>query len=312
MQGIFSILIVLAFSPLFIGLLSKFRSLVEARIGPSVFQPYFDLFKLIKKQSLVPEAATWIFKIFPFLYLAGIILVISLTPILSSVSYFSFNSDLILIFSIILFIAFFSILAACDTGTSFAGMAASREGLLTALLEPSYILLVILFALEFKTMNLFEIVLININEKSFLMHPNLLFAAFPFLIILLAENKRFPVDNPNTHLELTMIHEALFLEYSGLELALIEYASMLKTTWFVSLFFTLFYPYLIDRGSGSYGFLIATLFWIVKLVVFAFVLALFEKSTAKFRIFRLPEFISFSLVLIMVAIYAHYFIRMNI
>lgn len=302
-------LFVLALCPLYAGVLSKFRAMIEGRTGPKILQPYFDLYKLSQKEIILPKNSSWIFKLFPYLSLGIMIFLSFVIPVFSTQSIFANHSDLIFIFGLMLFVAFLSILSAADAGTSFVGMGASREAFLVSLIEPTVLMVIMSLAIEFQSSNLYQIVSKNISDKSFLNHPNMIFTAFAFLVIIIIECKRFPVDNPNTHLELTMVHEALLLEYSGKYLAILEYSSALKLTLLSSLFFSIFYPNGISTNNDLNNFGVALLSWGLKMLAFAFLFALFEKSTSKLRIFRVPELISFSLAMAVISIFAHYFTK---
>ncbi len=304
-----STIVLLVSAPLIAGILAKFRAMIEGRQGPRILQCYYDLAKLCNKESIVPESSSWIFRLYPYLALALLVLLSLAIPVLSTVSIYFNLGDAVFVFGILLLIAFLSTLAAMDTGTAFAGLGASRESFTMMLIEPTVLVLIMSLAVEFQTTNLFAIVTQNIADRSFLLHPNMVFTAVAFLIIIIVECKRFPVDNPNTHLELTMVHEALLLEYSGKYLALLEYCSMLKFTLLASLFFSLFYPYGISLELSPSAFGQAAYLWLVKMLAFCLIFAIFEKSTAKLRVFRIPELTSFSLALAMIAIFAHYFIR---
>jgi len=206
-------------------------------------------------------------------------------------------------------ISFFMMLASLDAGTAFGGLGASREALISALVEPAILLSILGLSLIFNTTNLFSLVADNSSDWALVSHPSIFFIAIAFLILLAAETKRFPFDNPSTHLELTMIHEAMLLEYSGKYLAFMEYASMLKLSIYSSLFFSLFFSNAMANSPDPYEFSISVVFWFAKMVVFAFCLAWFEKSSAKLRLFRLPETLSFALVLTLIAVFAHYYIQ---
>jgi formate hydrogenlyase subunit 4 len=299
----------LIFAPFFTGMLNKFRAKLEFREGPSVFQAYYDLRKLLSKELIIPETSSWIFRFFPYLVLSLTISLVFFLPTFFSKSDLWYFSDLIFIFGIFALISFFMVLASFDAGTSFVGMGSSREAFLVSLTEPVLMLIVLALSLEFKTSNLFSITKQTSNGFEFISHPVLFFLAVAFLIVMLVENKRFPFDNASTHLELTMVHEALVLEYSGKYLAMLEYASMLKLTIFANLFSALFFSFGISDCSCLSQLCLALLVWFIKLLIIAFFLALFEKSTAKLRLFKIPELMSFAVVLSLIAVFGHYFIQ---
>jgi len=303
-------LLILLTAPLITGVLNKLRSRIESRQGPSVFQPYYDLHKLLNKELILPEASSWIFRLFPYFVLIVTVLVSFLLPVFFDDSLFAYFSDLIFIFALFVLVAFFMVLASFDAGTSFVGMGSAREAFLVSLIEPVAMLIVFALSMEFGSSNLFNIVRQNISGFELFSHPSSFFVAIAFLTLILAEAKRLPVDNPSTHLELTMIHEALLLEYSGKYLAMLEYASMLKLSILLSLFFSLFFSWGMAQNAGFNVLVVALITWGLKMLVSTFFIALYEKSTAKLRLFKVPELLSFALVISLIAIFAHYYIQL--
>lgn len=299
----------LLLAPLITGILNKFRARIEARTGPSIFQPYYDLKKLMAKEIIVPDTSSWVFHLFPYLILTISISLSFLIPIFSLSSEFSYFSDLIFIFALFLLIAFLIILASFDAGTSFVGMGSSREAFLNSLSEPVIMLIILALSLESNSTNLFEIVAESLHGFKLLSDPGSFFVAIAFVIVILTEAKRFPVDNPSTHLELTMIHEALLLEYSGPYLAMLEYASMLKLSLLITMFFSLFFSYGMVDDMSLMGLGSAIGAWLLKMIVFVLFIAFYEKSTAKLRLFKVPELLSFAMVLSLIGIFAHYYIQ---
>lgn len=301
--------VILGLSPLFAGILSKFRANIEGRQGPPILQPYYDLKKLCKKEMILPEASSWIFSLFPYLVLIIMMTLTLVIPVFSIHEGLAYAHDLIFIFALFVLIAFFMVLTSFDTGNSFIGMGASREAFLVSLIEPVILLMIFALAMEFNTSDLFIMVREATTGSILFSHPSSFFIAIAFIVVLLTEAKRFPVDNPNTHLELTMIHEALLLEYSGPYLAMLEYASMLKFTILASIFFSLFFSYGITDGLELGQLTIAALAWFIKMVVLIVLIAFYEKSTAKLRLFKVPELLSFAIVLTLITIFAHIYIE---
>jgi formate hydrogenlyase subunit 4 len=305
--SLLSPLLIIALSPLYIGVINKFRVRFEAREGASILQPYYDLKKLLVKELIIPEQSSFIFRLSPYLCLTGLIILSLLIPVINISSIFAAYSDLIVIFSLFVLLAFFLVLSSVDAGTAFGGFGASREAFLVSLIEPVVLLILMALSLEFNTINLFSIT--DANRLGLMAHPNAFFLAIALLIVILAESKRFPVDNPSTHLELTMIHEALLLEYSGKYLAMLEYASMIKLTILSSLFFALFFPAGIADQLSWTGLSVSILIWSIKMTAFGFFIAWFEKSTAKLRLFKIPELLSFALVLSLISVFTHFYIQ---
>jgi len=308
--SLISPLVLLITAPLLTGILNKLRARIEARKGPSIFQPYYDLKKLLCKEVILPEASSWIFKLFPYLTVIISVCIAALIPGLFTESILSHFSDLIFIFGLLLLLAFFMVLASFDAGTGFVGLGSSREAFLVSLTEPVIMLVIFALSMEFNTTNIFSLIRRNIHGLELISHPSSFFIAIAFLVIILTEAKRFPVDNPSTHLELTMVHEALLLEYSGKYLAMLEYASMLKFSILVTMFFSLFFSYGMATELSLESFLYSFLTWGVKMFAFIICIALYEKSTAKLRLFKVPELLSFAMVLSLIAIFAHFYIQL--
>jgi formate hydrogenlyase subunit 4 len=296
-------------APLLVGFIRRLKARLQGRRGASPLQPYRDLAKLCAKEAVVAENASWIFRATPFL-LAAIMLVITLVvPLLVTRPAFGFAGNIVLVIYLLLAGTFFLALAGLDTGSAFGGMGSSREVMVAALAEPTIIVAIFSLALHAGTTNLGGIVEQLAGERLLALHPGHVLAFLSFFIVALAETGRLPVDNPATHLELTMIHEAMVLEYSGRYLALVEWASSMKLFLLLALLANLFVPWGIPPSGASPGILLGVVALALKLVVLAGLVAVVETLVAKLRLFRVPELLSGSFVLALLSVTAFFFVR---
>jgi formate hydrogenlyase subunit 4 len=289
-------LLVLALAPLLLGFTRKVKARLLARQGPPVVQPYRDLVRLVRKEAVLAENASWLFRSAPYLIFAATWVAAALIPTFATGLYFSWSADLIAITALIGSARFFLALAGMDVGTSFGGLGSSREMLFASLAEPAMIMIVFTVALVAGSTQLSTIADFMLSQGG--LRVSLGMALVALIIVAVAENARIPVDNPATHLELTMVHEAMVLEYSGRHLALIELAAALKLLLYVSLIACIFVPWGIAGSEGGVGgYAIGTAAYIGKLAVGGFLLVVFETSIAKMRVFRVPEFLGAALML---------------
>jgi len=289
-------LLVLALAPLLLGFTRKVKARLLARQGPPVIQPYRDLVRLVRKEAVLAENASWLFRSAPYLIFAATWVAAALIPTFATGLYFSWSADLIAITALIGSARFFLALAGMDVGTSFGGLGSSREMLFASLAEPAMIMIVFTVALVAGSTQLSTIADFMLAHGG--LRVSLALALIALIIVAIAENARIPVDNPATHLELTMVHEAMVLEYSGRHLALIELAAALKLLLYVSLIACIFVPWGIAAGeSGLEAYGIGTAAYVAKLAVGGFLLVVFETSIAKMRVFRVPEFLGAALML---------------
>jgi formate hydrogenlyase subunit 4 len=295
------LVLVPAASPLCIGVIKKLKAKFQNRQGAGIFQPYKDIWKLLHKDEIISKDASWIFRFAPFIVFAVTIAVGASIPVFASFAKNTMTSDLLIVVYTLAIGAFFLALAGMDTGSAFGGFGSSREMTLSALAEGGLIFSLLTVSLISGSTNLFTISSngMLVNGHTF---PAIALAFSGFLIVALAENARFPFDNPATHLELTMIHEAMILEYSGKRLALMEWASANKLFIFASLGANLFFPWGIARSPDVTAILIGIGALIVKIFIFCLIIAVLESSMAKFRFFRLPDLLLISFILNAVAI----------
>jgi formate hydrogenlyase subunit 4 len=295
-QGV-QMLLVLLLAPLLTGYVRKIKARLVRRQGASVFQPYRDLLRLLRKEVVLAENASWLFRVIPYLIFAATWVAAALVPTFATGLIFSWAADLIAIIALLGSVRFFLALAGMDVGTSFGGIGSSREVMIASVAEPAMIMVVFTLALVAGTTQLATL-------AGFLASPavglrvSLGLALIALTMVAIAENARIPVDNPATHLELTMVHEAMVLEYSGRHLAMIEIAAALKLLLYVSLIVGVFVPWgLATSGSGWAAYATGALTYFIKLAVGGFLLALFETAIAKMRVFRVPEFLGAALML---------------
>ena len=290
-------LLVLALAPLLTGLVRKVKARLLRRQGPPLVQPYRDLIRLARKEAIVAESASWLFRIVPYIVFAATWVAAALIPTFATGLLFSWSADLIVIIALLGGARFFLALAGMDVGTSFGGIGSSREAMIATLAEPALIMIVFTLALIAGSTQLSTIAELMLSSEIGL-RVSLGMALVALVIVAIAENGRVPVDNPATHLELTMVHEAMVLEYSGRHLALIELASMVKLLLYASLIACVFVPWgLAPAGAPVVAHLIGAAAYVAKLAVAGALLALFETMIAKMRVFRVPEFLGAALML---------------
>ena len=287
--------LVIALAPALTGLVRKAKAQLQRRRGPTPWQPYRDLYRLARKEAVVAESASWLFRIVPYLVFAATWVAGALVPTFATGLLFSWSADLIAIVALLGAARFFLALAGLDVGTSFGGLGASREAVFATLAEPAMITIAFSLALIAGSTQLSTIAVV-MTSSAVGLRVTLGMALIALIIVALAENGRIPVDNPATHLELTMVHEAMALEYSGRHLALIELAAMLKLLLYVSIIACVFMPWGLAIGDASIAArLVGASLYVVKLAVAGLALALFETSFAKMRIFRVPDFVGAAL-----------------
>jgi formate hydrogenlyase subunit 4 len=290
-------LLVLALAPALTGFVRKVKSRLLRRQGPSIVQPYRDLARLLRKEVVLAENASWLFRVTPYLIFAATWVAAALIPTFATGLPFSWTGDLIAIIALLATARFFLALAGMDVGTSFGGIGSSREVMIASLAEPAMLMIVFTLALIAGSTALSTMAAFMASPEVGL-RVSLGLALIALIIVALAENARIPVDNPATHLELTMVHEAMVLEYSGRHLALIELAAALKLLLYISLIGCLFLPLgLASAEGGAAALLIGLVAYLVKLALGGALLGVFETSIAKMRVFRVPDLLGAALML---------------
>ena len=294
-QGV-QMAIVLTAAPLLLGFTRAVRARLLSRQGPPLLQPYRDLARLLRKEVVLAENASWLFRSAPYMVLAATWVAASVVPTFATGLYFSWTADLIAITALLGSARFFMALVAMDVGTSFGGIGASREMMFATLAEPAMLMIFFTVALVAGSTELSYVANFMLTHAS--LRVSLGLALFALIIVALAENARIPVDNPATHLELTMVHEAMVLEYSGRHLAVIELAAALKLLLYISLIVCIFFPWgIAPHGAGPIGYALGVFAYLSKGTVAAVLMVLFETSIAKMRVFRVPEFLGVALML---------------
>jgi len=297
-QGTQMVLVVAA-APMLVSVVRKVKSRLTRRQGAPLAQPYRDLIRLMRKDVVLAENASWLFRVVPYVVFASTWVAAALIPTFATGLQFSWTADLIAIVALLGSARFFLALAGMDVGTSFGGIGSSREMMIASMAEPAMMLIVFSLALIAGSTQLSTVAQFMASPQVGL-RVSLGMSMVALVIVALAENARIPVDNPATHLELTMVHEAMVLEYSGRHLAMIELSSALKLLLYVSLIGCIFVPWGIadsdaNAGLGTYMFAVAL--YLAKLVVGGVMLAVFETSIAKMRVFRVPNFVGVALML---------------
>ncbi len=299
------IVLALVLAPLLTGWINQCRAWLQNKSAPSLFQPYRMLHKLFHKESVLAEHASPLFRSAPYIVFGCMTLACGIIPTLSTELPLSPAADAIALVGLLALARVFISLAAMDIGTAFGSMGARREMLVGFMAEPA--LLMVLFSASLITQStLLTSIVDSLVHRELAIYPSLAFAGVAFTMVSLAENARVPVDNPATHLELTMIHEALLLEYSGRHLALMEWAASLKLFAYSCMGVALFIPWGIAEASRPLALISALPILMLKLAIGGALLALIEMSSAKMRIFRVPEFLTAAFLLAVIGMLVHF------
>jgi formate hydrogenlyase subunit 4 len=284
----------LAVAPLLRGGIKKMKARMQTRKGPPLLQGYYDLAKLLRKETVRSETASWVYALGPRLYFAAAVAATTLVPVLIAAAPLDSAGGILGFVGILALGRFALAAAALDTGSPFGGMGSSREMTIAALAEPALMLGLFTSALAAGSLDLGAVVRSEL-VPGVLFRPSDILALSGLFLVLIAETGRIPVDNPATHLELTMIHEAMVLEYAGPDLALVEWGSALKELLYVTLLIDLFVPLGIATTIAAAPLAVSALAWVGKVFVFAVVITLVETTNAKLRLFRVPELVAVSL-----------------
>jgi formate hydrogenlyase subunit 4 len=303
-------LILLTVSPAVVGLIRKVKARLQCRQGASVFQPYADLAKLFRKHPVVSTSTSWIFTATPYIVFASTLTAGLLVPVFVSQIPLNFAGNIIALVYLFALGTFFLILAGLDAGSTFGGMGSSRESVVASLTEPAMIMAIFAIALTAGSTNLSTIVHKTALLESITTDPSpRLMALVALFIVALAETGRVPVDNPATHLELTMIHEAMALEYSGRYLALIEWASGIKLLVFLSLLANVFAPWGIATSLTPAGLGVGLSVYLVKVAGLAALIGAIECMFAKLRLFRVTDLLGVAFILALLGLLFFYILR---
>ena len=293
--------LMLALAPLLTGLVRKVKARLQARRGPKLLQPYRDLVRLLHKDAVLAIDASWLFRVTPYIVFTALALAVSLVPSFTSNLLLGPAADLIALAALLGSARFFTALAGMDVGTSFGGIGASREMMIASLAEPAMLMVVFTVSLLIGSTSLATIShYVVVNPVG--LRISLAMGLVALTMVAIAENGRVPIDNPATHLELTMVHEAMVLEYSGRHLALIEAAGMLKLLLYLSLIIAVFGPFGIAIADTGEALAIGLVAYLGKIAAGGVLLGLFESSIAKMRVFRVSEFLGGAFLLGLLAV----------
>jgi len=291
-------------APLLVGWIRRVKARLQNRRGPSLLQPYRNLYKLFGKEAMVADTASMIFRAAPYIVFSAILLAGTIMPLAAINPPMAAIADVIVLVGFFALARFFLALAGMDVGTAFGGMGASREMLISSMAEPAMLMAVFTLAMTAHSTNLSSVIT-HILNAGLVLRPSFMFTLMALILVAVAESGRIPVDNPSTHLELTMIHEAMILEYSGRHLALMEWAAHLKLMIYGVLIVNIFSPWGIATTTGPVD--IITGFAVVagKLMILGTMLAVAETVLAKMRLFRAPEFLNLAFLLAVLGILSH-------
>lgn len=300
-------LVVLALAPLFVSIIKKVKARTQGRTGPSIFQTYYNLAKLCKKEILYSTHSSWIMRVTPLVNIAAMLVAALFVPLVFVTEPVGGIGNIILLLYLLAMAKFFMALAGLDAGSSFGGMGSSREMSISAIIEPTTIIVFAALVFVFKTINVFSMFTASIASGT-PATPTLILLGISLFIILIVETSRIPVDNPETHLELTMIHEGMILEQSGPNLALMELSSAVKLTLLMALLINLILPFGLTTTLALGALAVAIVLFVIKGAVLSLIIGLFESSMAKMRFFRLPSLFAmaffFSTLIIIMEVFA--------
>ena len=296
------VLLLVVVAPLVRGVVARLKAKVQNRRGASVFRPYADLAKLFRKEDVVPPTASFMFRLAPMALIAVTVVAAAFIPVLRGSALLGTKGDFFILVYLLALGRFFLMLGAMDGGSSFGGMGASREALVSTLAEAPLLLALVALAMVAHAASIGKMVLWTTGQDFFELSAVHALALAAMALVVVAETGRIPVDNPTTHLELTMIHEAMILEYSGPSLALIEWANAIKLTLMMALLIGLFLPWGIASAFSLPAIILALLLWLAKVGGMALALALVESSVAKLRMYMVPDFLGVASALAILAV----------
>ena len=297
LQALLQLMLLLAVAPLVSGFIKKLKARLQTRRGPGLFQPYRDLYKLLRKGMVIPGTASWLFTATPYFVFLTAILAGLMIPMVSAEAPLALFGGVLAVVYLLGLGRFMTALAGLDTGSSFGGLGSSREMTISALAEPAMMLAIFTVAIGANSTSLAEIVKAAVGQQWHVLAPSQMLAFAALFLVLIAETGRIPVDNPATHLELTMIHEAMILEYSGPYLALIEWGGAIKQLLLMMLLINCFWPFGLEAGWSAPGVVTGLVYLLLKLAALSCAIVLVETTNAKMRLFRVPELLAVAFTL---------------
>lgn len=300
---ILQIIVMLLLSPLVNGIIKKVKAFSQKRKGAPVLQTYYDLFKLYHKEVVVSETSSWIFSATPYIVFTSTLAASLLVPVTLTTYQGPVMGDAILIIYLLAMAKFFMMLSGLDPATTFGGMGSSREGMISALMEPAFMVVIFTMGLLSGNLTIGRMFFVAAEGSAPLLHPAYVLCLLAMLIVLIAETSRIPVDDPATHLELTMVHEAMLLEYSGRHLALMEHGAALKQLIIMTMIVNLYLPheyFVLYYFGGALAVIVSILIYILKIIICSVAVAIFEVFTVKYRLLSVPNLavLSFMLALL--------------
>ena len=304
--GLLQAVLVVGGAPLLLGMMRQVRARLEGRAGPGIAQPWRDLRKQLRKETITPRGTSEMFRVAPVLMVAMTLVVAVVVPFVGTASALPAVADLIVVVALLAHGSVAIALAGLDTGTAFGGMGASREVTILALVEPTALVAIFALSVRVGSTSLPEIVGSTLDDPARVVSPASLLAAVALAMVIIAETGRLPVDNPSTHLELTMVHEAMVLEYAGPRLALVELGTAMRLTVYLGLLANLFVPWGVATEPGVPALLVGAVAFAVKVGALGAALACAEVFLAKLRLFRVPELLAGSFLLAVLAVTAAY------
>jgi formate hydrogenlyase subunit 4 len=297
LKTLLQFILLLGIAPLVSGFIKTMKARLQTRRGPGVLQPYRDLYKLLRKGVVIPETASWLFVVTPYVVFLTTVLAGLMIPMASAEAPLGLFGGVLAVIYLLGLGRFFLALGGLDTGSSFGGLGSSREMTISALAEPAMMLAVFTVAIGANSTSLSEIARVAVGQEWRFLAPSQMLAAAAMCMVLIAETGRIPVDNPATHLELTMIHEAMILEYSGPDLALIEWAASIKQLLLMTLLINSFWPFGLQAGWSLAGVATSIGYLLLKLVLLSCAVVVLETTNAKMRLFRVPEMLAVAFTL---------------
>ncbi len=303
LYAVVNVLVILLLAPLYLSLIKKVKAKTQRRKGPLLLQSYYNLFKLFKKEAVYSQNSSWIMRVSPYLNIVCLLVAALFVPILFIPATGSWLGNIILFLYLLALAKFFMALGGLDAGSTFGGMGSSREMTLSSLVEPVAILVFAALAFVFQSTNFFDIFRQTIQSTPAEVNPSLVLLGISLFIVLITETARVPVDNPETHLELTMVHEAMILEQSGRNLALLEISASIKQLLLMGILINVFLPWGLSPKAAVWGMAISLGLFLVKSTFLAVFMGLFESYFAKLRLFRLPILYSLAFFLTLITIF---------
>jgi formate hydrogenlyase subunit 4 len=296
-----------ALAPLLTGVMGKVKARTQKRMGASVLQPYYELVKLMKKDEVVSDQSSWIFRSAPWVMIVATMTAALFVPVFVPFSPFGTAGDILVVLGLFGLARFFTMLAGLDVASAFGGLGSSREMMISSLAEPALFMAIFVVSLTLGGTNLSSLVGAAAQAAGIVIEPSMLFAMIAFFIVILAETGRLPFDNPATHLELTMVHEAMVLEYSGKSLALIQWSQSIKQLILLALLVNLFVPVGMPASfNANWSAAAGAAAFLAKVILLAMLVAYVETRVAKWRLFRLPDLLAMAIASSMIGVIFHY------